>query len=125
MSTLSIAEVIAQVDDLEPNQYSDGDKLTWLSELDGQIFRELWMACEDPALESFDGHTDSAEELLVPEPYGGELYRWYLKAKIAGANREAERYEQAAEQVNAAMRQYSGAYIRQHMPKSPVKRFLF
>ena len=38
---MTAAEAIAQADALEPNQYTQAQKLVWLAELDGQIFHEI------------------------------------------------------------------------------------
>ena len=37
---MTIAEVLTRIDSIEPNQYSQGDKLEWLNRLEGQIFDE-------------------------------------------------------------------------------------
>ena len=38
---MTAGEAIHRVDELEPNQFSDAQKLRWLSNHDGQIYEEL------------------------------------------------------------------------------------
>ena len=38
---MTIAQAIETVNTLKPNQYSDSQKVAWLSQLDGKIFAEL------------------------------------------------------------------------------------
>ena len=38
---MTIREVLETVDRLKPNQYGSADKLRWLSELDGAVYREI------------------------------------------------------------------------------------
>ena len=38
---MTIREALETVDRLKPNQYGSADKLRWLSELDGAVYREI------------------------------------------------------------------------------------
>ena len=38
---MTIREAIELVDRLKPNQYGSADKLRWLSELDGIVYRDI------------------------------------------------------------------------------------
>lgn len=63
---MKLYELIENADALEPNQYSFEQKLGWLSELDGQIYREVILAHES---DSEDGG-DSAGNAGVPDDNG-------------------------------------------------------
>ena len=122
---MTIAEVIAQVDELEPNQYSEEAKLRWLNELDAQIYREVIETHDDPICESFEPYESTEQELLVPFPWDGELYRWSLITQIRLHNAESMRYNQAVTAFGAAYQSFADWYNRTHRPKAEGSRFLF
>lgn len=81
---MKICEAIRQTDELKPNQYSDEQKIMWLSELDGKIVKELIDAKSGEKSTVFEGYnedTDTNTELLVPEPYSN-LYVLWLMSKL-------------------------------------------
>lgn len=113
---MTISEVITRVNDIEPNQYDNADKMEWLNRLEGQIFDELILTHEHEPDITFKKHTSESEELFVPFPYGGEVYEYYLKAMIAEANHETVKYNIAMALFNAAYGRYSSWYNRKHKP---------
>lgn len=116
---MTVAEVITNIDSVEPNQYTAADKLAWLNQLDGQIFIELILTHEhEPDIE-FEPHTETTDELLVPFPYARDLYEFYLKAMIATANHEYVKYNTAMALFNAAYGRYSAWYNRNNLPLPP------
>ena len=125
---MTIAEVITNIDNIEPNQYTQDNKLAWLNRLEGQIFDELILTHEhEPDIEEFTPHTATTDELLVPFPYGEEIYEYYLKAMIATANHETVKYNTAMALFNAAYSRYTAWYNRNHhpLPKFPRNRLHF
>ena len=125
MMKMKIKDLIWGVDDLEPNQYNDPQKMKWLSLLDGQIYEEIIKTHEDPIRESFSEYIDIHEELLVPYPYGEELYSWYLQDMIAAENAESDKYDQMMGMYNSVFTQFTNWYNRTHRPKKAETRFLF
>lgn len=123
---MTIAEAIALVDRAKPNQYSDEDKIRWLSEIDGMIVRELIESHEDsPLAEPFTGYTaaDSDTQLIAPFPYD-QLYRWWLESQIDLGNMEIGKYNNSRNLFNSAYLTYTDHYNRTHMPKQ-VSGFRF
>lgn len=78
---MKIREAIETVDRLLPNQYETPDKVRWLSELDGIVYRDIICTHEhEKEPEPFTGYGEDVAletELLIPWPYD-EIYRWYL-----------------------------------------------
>lgn len=117
---MTIREALETVDRLKPNQYGSADKLRWLSELDGAVYREILTQHEmdGPA---FAGYTPEADldgtVLLIEWPYD-EIYRWYLEMKIDDANGEMAKYNNSAAKYNMYYQAYQNAYNRAHLPKS-------
>ena len=115
---MTIQEVIANVDDLMPNQYSTEQKIRWLSTLDGKIWHEVVRTHMGPTMAyyPFDGYASDDQELIVQPPYAEDLYGYYLKSRIAAENNEINKYDQFAAQFNQAYEDWTGWYNRTHMP---------
>lgn len=102
MSQVTVGWVLAQVDDLLPNGYTDEQKRHWL--LQAECFAALELGGSLPGLLA-DGDT-----LTVAVPYDG-LYCRYVEAQIHFANGEWERYNNAMTAWNElflAWRDYHG-----------------
>lgn len=124
---MTISEAISHVDLMKPNQYDAATKKAWLSKLDGQIFKELFMTHENSPAESFEGY-ESAEdttELLVPYPYDEDVYNYFLQSQIDKENGEIGKYNQSVTMYNNAYETYAAYYNRTHMPIPKGKRFVF
>ena len=129
---MKIYEILASVDETKPNTYDDSMKIMWLSELDGQIFRDVISTHEMPITEELDdddlkefrGYTDDDinSELIASFPHA-DMYRAYLYAKIDFANGESERYINSSQMFNAAYKNFVADYNRSNMPKSRHLRF--
>ena len=122
---MTIREALETVDRLKPNQYGSADKLRWLSELDGAVYREILLAHETqvPVFEGYAPETDlDGTELLIAWPYDG-IYRWYLEMKIDDANGEMTKYNNSAAKYNMYYQAYQNACNRAHLPKSEAAYF--
>ena len=83
-------DIIDRLDGLEPNQYSPEQKLRWLSILDGKIYEEV-LSPRETEPKGFTEYVNGNEELLVPFPYGDDVYLNYLQAMVALENAETQR----------------------------------
>lgn len=123
---MKIREAIETVDRLMPNQYENPDKIRWLSELDGIVYRDIICTHEhetEPAeFTGYDESVDYETELLIPWPYD-EIYRWYLSMKICDANGETTKYSNEAAKYNSYWQGYFNAYNQAHMPKQYATHF--
>ena len=117
---MTIREALETVDRLKPNQYGSADKLRWLSELDGAVYREI-LTQHEMDVPAFACYTPEADldgtVLLIEWPYD-EIYRWYLEMKIDDANGEMAKYNNSAAKYNMYYQAYQNAYNRAHLPKS-------
>ncbi|MBR5948259.1 MAG: hypothetical protein IKZ82_06370 [Clostridia bacterium] len=126
---MTIREAITITDKLVPNQYTEAEKIMWLSMLDGLVHREVILTHVGaaPGTEAFKGYTEFTDidtELLVPYPYD-EIYRWFLEMKIDETNGEAVKYNAAAAKYNTLLETYADRYNVTHMPISKGSRFFF
>ena len=121
---MTCAEVIAEVDRNEPNQYGLLQKLEWLSTLDGKVLDEIVMTHKRAETETMISsgrcplppYTDAGCTLLIADPYGREIYCSYLQMMIAKENAERARFNDERAIFQTAYQQYGEWYNRTHMP---------
>ena len=115
---MTIHEAIRTLDKLRPgNTFSEKEKISWLSTLDGIIYQEIIKTHEGSDTVSFhgyDGSTDVDTVLLVPSPYC-ELYLYYLEAQIDFNNAELTKYNNDMTLYNNAYTAFSAWYNRHHI----------
>ena len=124
---MTIIEAINRVDTMKPNNYSQQEKMYWLSVLDGSIKEEIIDTHEGGDAVSFSGYTEKTPletVLLVPKPYD-EVYIRYLEMQIDYANGEYSKYNNSMVLFNTAYSAFERFYNRDHMPVSRGKRFVF
>jgi hypothetical protein len=124
---MTIKEAIDLVDKLKPNQYPFELKVKWLSKLDGQIFKELFMTHEGCPADTFAGYDNASPhcELLVPYPYDEDIYSHFLQAQIDKENAETAKYNQSITLYNTAYYSFASWYNRTHKPVQVGARFRF
>lgn len=122
---MTIIEAINRIDSLKPNNYSQDDKVAWLSKIDG-IIKEKVIDTHDGGenviYKGYDDNTKTDTELLVPAPYD-DLYIKWLEAQIDYANGEYGKYNNSMTMYNAAYTEYENAYNRSHMPKGKKLKY--
>lgn len=122
---MTIIEAINRIDAVNPNNYSQPEKVSWLSTLDGVIKKEIIDTHEGAEAVSFSGYnadTPLDTELIVPAPYD-EVYLFWLQSKIDYWNGEMSKYNNSISMYNTAYAHFERAYNREHKPIS--KRFKF
>jgi hypothetical protein len=110
---MNIAQILAQVDEIKPNTYDDNIKIAWLSELDGQIYNDVFLTHElDENVPSmFLGYTEA------------DLNTELLFAQIDASNGETDRYANSMTLFNASFKDFKSDYNRQHMPLQKTMKF--
>lgn len=103
-------EVLARVDALLPNGYTEAEKLRWLAQAEGFVLREIRGA--EGALPEMAKET----ELTAETPYD-EMYRYYVEAQVHYANGETARYNSAAGLWNNAFLTYRDYRARTAVPE--------
>lgn len=124
---MTLRDAIQMVNGLKPNQYTDTQKVQWLSECDSTIYIEIIDTHELPPgmPESFTGYnpeTDMDRPLLATAPHD-MLYRYYLEAQIDLYNKELDKYNNSSALYNNAYASYAAWYNRTHMPRSYATYF--
>lgn len=125
---MTIQAAIDRIDEMKQNMFSDQQKVAWLSEVDGYVWREIIKTHEGiPAGIDYVGYdldTEMDTVLLVPEPYHG-IYEHYLAAQMADKNRETGEYAKEMAAFNSAWQTYADYYNRLHAPVALVRQFRF
>lgn len=110
MANLKAQQVLEMVDSLLPNQYTQSEKLRWLTQAEGFVLREA--EGEMALLPNLTENT----VLTAPPPYD-EMYRHYIEAQIHYCNGEMKRYNNAAALWNNALLTYRDFVCRSRMPQ--------
>ncbi|MBQ9685165.1 MAG: hypothetical protein IJV41_01280 [Oscillospiraceae bacterium] len=118
-------DIIERVDLLEPNDYSPEQKLHWLATLDGKIYREVIKTHADAFIAWPGEYVTGEEQLIVGEPFGEDIYYYYLQAMIAAENSETQRYNKRMTMFNSAYQEWTNWYNRNHMPVRAGSHFVF
>ena len=125
---MTIQEAIDKVKELEPSQYGPDIMIDWLSRLDAQIWREVFLTHEGKPCFEFEEYTDATDpqqKLLIEAPDDVGIYVNYLKAKIYESNHEMGKYNQAVVMYNDAYQNFKNYYNITHMPIQRVPYFNF
>ena len=123
---MTIQEAIDRIDTLKPNKYPVRQKVAWLSDLDGMVWREVLLAheredkCAD--FEGYDQDPPADTELLVPAPYV-DIYQHYMATQMDIANAETNKYAQDMMLFNNAWTTFGDYWTRTHMPVQKVRQF--
>lgn len=116
---MTIAEALALVDEVKPNQWSEERKIGWLNELDGRVNAEVIATHErdanTPQYQPYTMETDQDTVLLIPDPYS-EAYRWYLEMQIDLANNELKKHNNSMTMFSLKWGDFTRMYNREHMP---------
>lgn len=116
--TMTIREVLMQVDAELANTYEQKKKIGWLSQLDQRVkllIVDTHEGAEHIQFSGYDETTDPDTILLVPPPFD-EMYLRWLESQIHYRNQEEDRCNNATDAFNVLWAEYRNFYNRQHMP---------
>ena len=122
---MTIIEAVASIDAFKPNNYTQPEKVKWLSRLDGMIKTEIIDTHEGGEDIAFEGYTDETPEetvLIVAAPYDEVYIRW-LEAQIDYANGEYGRYNNSMTMFNTSYSAFRNYWNRTHMPLGKQRKF--
>jgi hypothetical protein len=122
---MTIIEAINRIDSLKPNNYTQPEKIKWLSNLDGIIKKEIidtHKGSENVSFEGYVAETALDTVMLVPSPYDDIYVKW-LEAQIDYANADTKRYENSMIMYNTAYSAFERFYNRTYMPKGKTFKY--
>lgn len=117
---MTIKECIDKTDNLYPNQYSEEQKVDWLSRLDHDIYHNLILKHEYNEGEEevhYEPYSveNTAVQLIASFPYD-ELYIAYLRMKIDEANEETASYNNSLALYQGYYQNFASMWVQKHMP---------
>lgn len=113
---VKINEIIARVDAVKPNAFSDEVKLGWIAELDGLLAANVFLMSPAEILQVHYSYPEDMETMVLADfPYDN-LYDYWLIAKIDFMNGEYERYENTMQLYNAAYSSFVRWFINTYDP---------
>lgn len=125
MEKITIGEVIAYVDAIKPNTRTPEEKKAWLNTVDQMFYDDVVLTHANTDELAFNGYTEDAsdeQELLIPKPYGRDIYSLYISLQIDLVNQEWNKYNSSSALYNSAYSNYIGLYHRTHLPnKTTIK----
>jgi len=122
---MTLGEALTKIDAYRPNGYTAGEKIGWISMLDGMAFREVAALHED-APEEFAGYGGDAGAdtvLLVPEPWAEDVYMSWLESRMDRQAGEYTRYNVTSQLFNSAYLAFQDGYNRLHSPRRLTAAF--
>lgn len=114
---MTVRELLAAVDTIRPNAYTDGEKIAMLNTIEGRICTDILEQAEN-----FEGNFfpfqegEEERELAVPVPFT-DVYIYYLAAMIDFYNGDSGRYNDTMVLYNQAWEDYAAYYRERHKPK--------
>ena len=122
---MTLIEAITHIDTIKPNQYSQPDKIRWLSNLDWTVKTEIidtHEGAEGVIFNGYDVNTPLDTELLIPQNHS-DCYSKWLEAQIDYANGEYGKYNNSTMAFNDLYAAFERWYNRTHMPKGTKLKF--
>ena len=117
---MNIQEALDLADQMKPNMMSRQVKIAFLQELDQLIYKEILLkhvhTPEEEVLPEYESDDTGSTELLVPDPYGTEMYMAWLMSKIDLLNQEIDKYNNDRAMFENAYDTMSDWWTRTRMP---------
>ena len=117
---MNIQEALDLADQMKPNMMSRQVKIAFLQELDQMIYKEILLkhvhTPEEEVLPEYESDDTGSTELLVPDPYGTEMYMCWLMSKIDLLNQEIDKYNNDRAMFENAYDTMSDWWTRTRMP---------
>lgn len=124
---MTLAELIAYIDQIRPNAFDKDQKTGWVNEIEHKVYDQIFNKAvgnitSDPTPYFYDLNAET--ELLVDDSHK-DVYVTYLLAQMDFANMELDRYNADAAMHQAAWQDYAAEYRRKHLPKSSELTYPF
>lgn len=117
---MNIQEALDMADQMKPNMMNRKVKIQFLQELDQLIYAEILLKHvhrpEEEVMPKYDEDTPEGTELLVPDPYGTEMYMYWIMSKIDLLNLEMDKYNNDRALFEHNYEMMSDWWTRTHMP---------
>ena len=122
---MTLAECILEIDEIEPNAYSEDQKVKWVLQAEKSVSTCVFlMDAEDANLTDLIAFDEYDFPLLAPSPFD-QLYLAYLHAMIHYANSEYERYQNDMQLYNAQFGEFARWFAGKYEPALTMRKTEF
>ena len=115
---MTIDQAINALDSRQNNTFSRQEKISWLSQLDALICKEIL----GQEFAGYTTETDPQTQLQVGQPWE-EIYLHFMQAKMDYWNGELTRYANGAAMYNSILTDFKNHHNRTNAPKAATWRF--
>ena len=123
---MTIQKALDMADEMKPNMMKRDLKISFLTEIEQMIHREIIMkhehTQEQETMPEYTPDTDPGTALLIPSPYD-MLYVYWMMSKIDLQNLEMDKYNNDTALFSNAYATMGDWYRREHMPLTRVREF--
>lgn len=109
----TLKEIIAIVDELNPNSYSNNIKAQWVNEVEAYIQTEIYNVVPLDVV-SYTDYEESKDKELSLDAVSDKIYLTYLQAMIDFSNKEYAAFNNDIALYNTYMDTYAKWYVRTH-----------
>lgn len=118
---MTIGKCIDTVDEIYPNEFDYNHKITWLNQLENELFQTLFSKYDCPFVPPslplhYDGSTPETTEMLAPAMFE-EIYVQWILANIYKAREETIKYNNIIEIYNQVMYELRAYVAREYTHK--------
>lgn len=116
---MTLAEVIAAVDELRPNHYDKDQMTAWINEVEKRVVRDIINRAEgnDDVFVPYVYDVNAETDLRIQDAHQ-QIYIFYILSRMDFFNAEYDRYNADAMMFEEEWNDYAAEYRREHMPKS-------
>lgn len=114
---MNVRELLAHIDQIRPNAYTDKEKIDMLNTIEGRVYTDIFQKAE-----GFEGEFvpfkegQEERELAVPVPFT-DLYTFFLMSRIDFLNGDSGRYNDTMVLLQNAWDEYAAYYRENNKPK--------
>lgn len=119
MGKITVAEVLAQIDNIKENTIDVEEKVRWLNDIDGKIKKtviDMYEGGEDIPFVPYTAENLQAE-LLIEMPFVN-VYLLWLESQIDYAMTEYSKYNISITRFNDEFEMFKNSYNRTHTHKT-------
>lgn len=116
---MKVGEVLAHVNEVKPNPYTQELLLGWLNDIEAKVQTEA-LQVKPEGVRVYGLPEDLDTELLLPRPYD-ECYKLYVQAQIDFALQEFGTYNNTMQMFNTAFSETRKYYVSTREERNPLK----
>lgn len=102
---MTYKDITEYINSLYPSEYTSQELRSWIREVNADILRNIEKNNKPAFI------PQESEQVLIPAPYD-DMYRFYLLAQIAYAQRDFDLYNRHISAYQARRNDYMGYYLR-------------